>query len=346
MISTSSLLRVSLDVYLKCTENLNISLEKSNRFEHAFSVRLFKQFSKHRIVFRSPNQRRRKHEEKQARAQEKREQFYQDRLDRLRELTKKIETVNELKKRLLRAKKATMKAKLQRAEEKRLYLLRLKSTKASVEEQKAHEIAFINSLAAQNRKQDILEKYEKRNETIKHNLEEERLRKQEEQKAKEQAAESRRRELESQRKARLSEMLEKRRLKESKIEQNQLEKEKERIESARAKEKTREMRLATMEAQFQASKQQARRKIIQKQEEWCKRHELNLEEIRKKAFEMSILRFSCDDQSGTDVPTPTPYDKAKFCKVCQVVIRSELQLKSHLRGPKHQQFMNEEYQVN
>lgn len=269
-------------------------------------------------------------------------------MDRLRELTKKIETVNELKKRLLRAKKATMKAKLQRAEEKRLCLLRMKSTKASVEEQKAHEIAFINSLAAQNRKQDILEKYEKRNETIKQNLEEERLRKQEEQKAKEQAAESRRRELESQRKARLSEMLEKRRLKESKIEQNQLEKEKERLESARAKEKTREMRLATMEAQFQASKQQAQRKIIQKQEEWCKRHELNLEEIRKKAFEMSILRFSSDDQSGggaSDVPTPIPYDKAKFCKVCQVVIRSELQLKCHLRGLKHQQYMNDEYQV-
>lgn len=82
-----------------------------------------------------------------------------------------------------------MKAKLQRAEEKRQYLLRLKATKASVEEEKAQEIAFINSLAAQNRKQDLLEKYEKRNEAIKHNLEEERLRKQEEQKAKEHAAE-------------------------------------------------------------------------------------------------------------------------------------------------------------
>lgn len=97
--------------------------------------------------------------------------------------------MSELKKKLLRAKKATMKAKLQRAEEKRQYLLRLKATKAAVEEQKAQEIAFINSLAAQNRKQDILERYEKRNEAIRLNLEEERLRKQEEQKAKEQAAE-------------------------------------------------------------------------------------------------------------------------------------------------------------
>lgn len=90
---------------------------------------------------------------------------------------------------MLKAKKASLKAKLERAEEKRQCLLRLKATKAAVEEQKAHEIMFINSLAAQNRKQDILEKHEKRQETIKQNLEEERLRKQEEQKAKEQAAE-------------------------------------------------------------------------------------------------------------------------------------------------------------
>lgn len=151
--------------------------------------------------------------------------------------------------------------------------------------------------------------------------------------------------MEIQRKARLSEMLEKRRLKQTKIEQTQMEKEKERMEVARAKEKTREMRLATMEAQFQANKQQARRRIMQKQEEWSKRHELNLEEIRKKAFEMSILRFSSDDPNGVDAPTPTPYDKAKWCKVCQVVIGSELQLKSHLRGLKHQQIMNETNQA-
>lgn len=263
-------------------------------------------------------------------------------------MTKKIEKVNELKKKLIRAKKATLKAKLQRAEEKRLYLLQEKAAKASVEEQKAHEIAFINSLTAQNRKHDILEKYEKRNETIKQNLEEERQRKQEEQKAKELAAELRRRELESRRMARLSEMLEKRRLKESKIEQNQLEKEKERQEVARAKEKTREMRLATIEAQFQANKQQARRKILQKQEEWSKRHELNLEEIRKKAFEMSVLRFSSDDQSGSGVDTTAsiPYEKAKYCKVCQTVIGSEIQLKLHLRGIKHQQTMNDQNQVS
>lgn len=233
-----------------------------------------------------------------------------------------------------------MKAKLQRAEEKRLYLLRLKATKAAVEEQKAHEIAFINSLAAQNRKHDIMEKYEKRHEAIKQNLEEERLRKQEEQKAKEQAAELRRKEIETQRIARLKEMIEKRKQKQTKIEQTQLEKEKERIETARAKEKTREMRLAIIEAQFQANRQEAKKRIMQKQEEWSKRHESNLEEIRKKAFEMTILRFSTEDHHG-EAPTPVPYEKSKYCNVCGVIINSEVKLKSHLRGIKHQQIMNE-----
>ena len=110
---------------------------------------------------RSPNERRRRHEEKHAKAQERREQMYKNRLNRLKELTKRIREANELKNKIIRAKRATIKAKLERAEERRDYLLRLKATKAAVEEQKAHEIAFINSLSAQNRKNAILEKHER-----------------------------------------------------------------------------------------------------------------------------------------------------------------------------------------
>lgn len=234
-----------------------------------------------------------------------------------------------------------MKAKLQRAEEKRQYLLRLKANKAAVEEQKAHEIAFINNLVAQNRRHDILEKYERRHEAIRQNIEEERLRKQEEQKAKEQAAELRRKELEIQRNHKLKQMCERRRIKQTKIEQSLLDKEKERVELAKAKERTREIRLATIEAQFQANKQKIRKEILKKQEESTKRHESQLDDIRKKALEMSILHFSTDDSFlDTTAPTPVPYERAKFCLHCSVVIKSEVQLKSHLRGIKHQQMMN------
>ena len=94
--------------------------------------------------------------------------------------------------------------------------------------------------------------------------------------------------------------------------------------------------------QFQANRQQAKKRILQKQEEWSKRHESNLEEIRKKAFEMSVLRFSTEDnnQNG-EAPTPVPYENAKYCNVCSVAINSEVKLKSHLGGIKHQQIMNE-----
>jgi hypothetical protein len=44
----------------------------------------------------SPNERRRKHEEKQARAQEKREQFYQERLNKLRDLTKRVKKLFQI----------------------------------------------------------------------------------------------------------------------------------------------------------------------------------------------------------------------------------------------------------
>ena len=223
-----------------------------------------------------------------------------------------------MKKRVLKAQKTTMKSKLERAEEKRLLLLQIKATKAAIEEQKAHEIAFLNSLSAQNRRHEILKKHEKRFETIKQ-FQVERMRKQEEQKAKEQAAEvrvvqqinahknritkkmtthllfyaqQRRKELEIQRKVKYREMLEKRKLRQKQIEQTNIEKQRHRAKTALDKEKYRELKLAFIEAQFQASRQQVRERILQKQEEWSRRHESNLDEIRKKAFEMTIARAS------------------------------------------------------
>ena len=288
----------------------------------------------------SPTEHRRRHEEKQARAQEKRERFYEDRAQKLRELTVKISEVRKIKLDLLRAKKLTMKAKLQRAEEKRVYLLQLKAKKAADEELKAHEILFINNLKEQNRRQDILERYEKRNELRRQNLEEERIRKQEELKTKEHAAEVRRKEIETQRVAKLKEMQEKRRIKQSQIEKVLLKKEKERLEVARAKEKTREQRLAALDAQFKAKKEEEKKRILQKQEEWSKRHESNLEEIRKKAFEMSILHGPCEDQN-LEISSNVSYEKEKFCKICSISISTSENQSSHFKCARHQQFLSE-----
>ena len=75
---------------------------------------------------------------------------------------------------------------------------------------------------------------------------------------------SRRKDLEAQRMAKLKEMQEKRRLKQSKIEQILMEKEKDRIEPARAKETPREQRIAILEAQYQANKEEVKKRILQK----------------------------------------------------------------------------------
>jgi hypothetical protein len=150
----------------------------------------------------------------------------------------------------------------------------------------------------------------------------------------------RRKELEAQRDAKLKQLQEKRHLKQTKIAQTLLDKEKGRIETAKAKERTREQRLATLEAQLQANKEEVKKRILQKHVEWSKRHESNLEEIRKKAFEMSILHFSVDDHNS-ETSNSTLYDKAKYCNICNIIIGSDAHLQSHLRSPKHRHTLNE-----
>jgi hypothetical protein len=311
-------------------ELLSLSTQTTTKEGQKFLFEMKKKYSKLRKM--SPTERRRLYEEKQTRAREKREQFYHERSNKLKEIAKKIDQVRDIKNKLLKSKKIAMKTKLQRAETKRQYLLSLKAMKASVEEQKAHEIAFINNLAAQNRRHDILERYEKRYETIKQNIEEERMRRQDEQKAKELAAESRRKELETQRMNKLDDMLKKRRMKQSKIEQSQLHRERERLETARAKEKTREKRLANIAEQFEANKEEVKKRIEQKQEQSSRRHECQLDEIRKKANEMI-------SSSSLTTTTTTTLTSFKYCNACclKITISSTTnQLDVHIKSKQHE----------
>ncbi len=130
--------------------------------------------------------------------------------------------------------KISMEMKLQRADEKRQLQLKKIVRKAHDEESKVNEIQFINSLEAQNKKYDILNK-EKDHELRLQDLHEERLRKSEEKAAKEAAAEERRKAIEEERQARILELKERRKLKDQKIEQQLQEKEKERQETATQK---------------------------------------------------------------------------------------------------------------
>lgn len=287
---------------------------------------------------RSPTESRRRHEEKQAKAQELREKLLQEKAERLRELSKKVEEVRAIKEDLMNQTRLTVEQKLQRAEEKRLLHLKETAQKAHEERAKANEIAFINTLEAQNKRHDIMSKHQE-SEARLQDLIEERQRKYEEKQAKEAAVEERRRALEAERMAKLQDMQERRKQRDARIQQQQMEKEKERQEAILAKEKDREERMAALSAQQQAQKEELQKKIQQKQDETTQRHEEYLQQIREKAFEMSILRHSTEDHN--DAPEPTPYDKNKLCVICNVLIPSEVYLLSHLRGKKHQQALQD-----
>ncbi|XP_064608297.1 S phase cyclin A-associated protein in the endoplasmic reticulum-like isoform X2 [Liolophura sinensis] len=253
---------------------------------------------------RSLTESRKRHEAKQAKAQELREKLLTEKAERLRDLSKKVEEVRAWKDELLRQRKQTIEMKMLRAEEKRQSQLKLKAQKAHEEEAK-----------------------------------EERMRRMEEKQAKEAAVEERRKALEAERTARLMEMQERRKLRNARVEQQQQEREKERQEAFRNKEREKQERLAALSAQQQAHIEELQKKIQQKQDETHRRHIEMLEGIQKKAFEMSVLRHSTEDHN--DAPRLIPYDQKKLCTVCNVLITSEVYLLSHLRGKKHRQVLEE-----
>ncbi|KAK3096644.1 hypothetical protein FSP39_001987 [Pinctada imbricata] len=287
---------------------------------------------------RSPTESKKRHEQKQAKARELREKLLQEKAERLKDLSKKVEEVRSWKEELMQQRKGTIQRKLQRAEEKRQVQLKMKAQKAHEEEAKANEIAFINTLEAQNKKHDIMSKHQT-SEARLQDLQEEKKRKHEEKLAKEAAVEERRKALEAERQARLKEMEEKRRQRSARAEQQQIEREKERVENIRAKEREREERLAVLNAQHQQHIQDLQKKIQQKQDETTQRHQEALQQIREKAFEMSVLRHSTEDHN--DVPNVVPYENKKLCTICNVLITSEVYLLSHLRGKKHQQALQD-----
>ncbi|XP_028287021.1 S phase cyclin A-associated protein in the endoplasmic reticulum isoform X3 [Parambassis ranga] len=271
-------------------------------------------------------------EEKQLKAQQLRDKLREEKTLKLQKLLEREKDVRKWKEELLEQRRKMMEEKLLHAEFKRELQLQAIVKKAQEEEAKVNEIAFINTLEAQNKRHDALAKLNEYEQRL-NELQEERQRRQEEKQARDEAVQERKRVLEAERQARVEELLIRRKEQEARIEQQRQEKEKAREDAARERARDREERLAALSAAQQEAMEELQKKIQMKHDESSRRHMEQIEQRKEKAAELSSGRHANTDYA----PKLIPYERKKQCSLCIVVITSEVHLFSHIKGKKHQQ---------
>ena len=291
---------------------------------------------------REPQEAFKHHQEKQNKARVRRQMFKDEKAQRLVALNTRIEEVIAHREFLLRQRREMIVKKMAKAEAKRQEYIDGIRKKAGEEETKVKEIAFINELSAQNTMIDMLAQNQAADEKAEERLAEfagERAKKAEQREAKEARAEERRRKLEAKRIKNVEELRIKILRREERIQEEQEQIRKDREEAAREKNRDREEKLSTVRAAEKDMKEELQEKIQQKMEEAAKRHREKLQQVRHKAFELSIQRCSTDEgelEGGALLhPMLLAYDPRKKCEVCGILIHNEVQLQSHLRGKKH-----------
>uniref|UniRef100_A0A8C8GCI2 S phase cyclin A-associated protein in the endoplasmic reticulum N-terminal domain-containing protein n=1 Tax=Oncorhynchus tshawytscha TaxID=74940 RepID=A0A8C8GCI2_ONCTS len=255
-----------------------------------------------------------KHEEKQLKAQQLRDKLRDEKTHKLQKLLEREKEVRKWKEELLDQRRRMMEEKLLHAEFKRELQLQAIVKKAQEEEAKVNEIAFINTLEAQNKRHDVLAKLNEYEQRL-NELQEERGRRQEEKQARDEAVQERKRALEAERQARVEELLMRRKEQETRIEQQKQEKERAREDAARERARDREERLAALSAAQQEAMEELQKKIQMKHDESSRRHMEQIEQRKEKAAELSSGRHANTDYA----PKLTPYERKKQCCLCNVV---------------------------
>uniref|UniRef100_A0A674MHM5 S-phase cyclin A-associated protein in the ER n=1 Tax=Takifugu rubripes TaxID=31033 RepID=A0A674MHM5_TAKRU len=256
-----------------------------------------------------------KHEEKQLKAQQLRDKLREEKTLKLQKLLEREKEVRKWKEELLEQRRRMMEEKLLHAEFKRELQLQAIVKKAQEEEAKVNEIAFINTLEAQNKRHDALAKLNEYEQRL-NELQEDRQRRQEEKQARDEAVQERKRALEAERQARVEELLMRRKEQEARIEQQRQEKEKAREDAARERARDREERLAALSAAQQEAMEELQKKIQMKHDESSRRHMEQIEQRKEKAAELSSGRHANPDYA----PKLTPYERKKQCSLCGVVV--------------------------
>ncbi|XP_058854826.1 S phase cyclin A-associated protein in the endoplasmic reticulum-like isoform X1 [Acipenser ruthenus] len=274
----------------------------------------------------------RKHEEKQLKAQQLRKKLREEQTHKLQKLLEREKEVRKWKEELLDQRRKMMDEKLLHAEFKRELQLQAIVKKAQEEDAKVNEIAFINTLEAQNKRHDVLAKLKEYEQRL-NELQEERQRRQEDKQARDEAVQERKRALEAERQARVEELLIRRKEQEARIELQRQERERAREDAARERARDREERLAALSAAQQEAMEELQKKIQQKHDESSRRHMEQIEQRKEKAAELSSGRHANTDYA----PKLTPYERKKQCSLCNVTITSEVYLFSHIKGKGHQQ---------
>ena len=164
------------------------------------------------------------YQEKQARARARRLRFTEEKATKLAVLNTRIEEAMEQRDKLVDERKDIIDTKLKRAEENRIQHIENIRKKAHEEEEKLKEIAFINSLQAQNARMDMITQVETADEKCEERLAEiagERAKKAEQRRKGAEEAEERRRAMEESRQKQIEEMISRRKEKEERIQEVQ-----------------------------------------------------------------------------------------------------------------------------